>query len=168
MSARGSQPSKAEVIQLPRSAYEAILERLQDLEDALMLLKAERTHDPKTYLPGELVTRIVNGEHPVRVWRQHRGFTVAALARKSRVAGSYISEIETGKKTRLGRRTQETRHSARRRSRRARALAARRNRPSLPPRAKPACHCDAPKSARLFAIERHPKPSPPPRAERAG
>ena len=51
------------------------------------------------YVPVELAERIfVAGEHPVRVWREHRGLTLGALAKASGIAQSYVSEIEHGKK----------------------------------------------------------------------
>lgn len=98
MSARNSAVRKGAVVHIPRAKFEEILRRVQDLEDALILLKAERGHDPEAYLPGPLMKRLIGGEHPLRVWRDCRGFTVAALATRSGVGASYISEIETGKK----------------------------------------------------------------------
>jgi DNA-binding XRE family transcriptional regulator len=51
------------------------------------------------YVPVELAERIfVGGEHPVRVWREHRGLTLGVLAKQAGVAQSYVSEIENGKK----------------------------------------------------------------------
>jgi len=50
------------------------------------------------YLPLEAVERLCAGEHPVRVWRERRGLTRAALAASAGVAPSYLTEIETKKK----------------------------------------------------------------------
>ena len=47
------------------------------------------------YLPIELVRRLSAGEHPVRVWRVHRGLGRDALAAAAGIAPSYLSEIET-------------------------------------------------------------------------
>ena len=98
MSARNSALRKGAVVQIPRAEYEEILKRVQDLEDALIVLNAERDDRPEAYLPGALMKRLIAGEHALRVWRDHRGLTVAALATRSGVGASYISEIETGKK----------------------------------------------------------------------
>jgi len=49
-------------------------------------------------LPVEFVTRLIDGEHPVRIWREFRGLSPLALADKAGVGRSYIAEIEAGKK----------------------------------------------------------------------
>ena len=42
--------------------------------------------------------RIVEGEHPVRVWRTHRGMTARSLAVAAGIPSSYLSAIERGVK----------------------------------------------------------------------
>lgn len=42
--------------------------------------------------------RLIDGEHPVRVWREHRRMRAKDLAAASGIASSYLSAIETGKK----------------------------------------------------------------------
>ncbi len=49
-------------------------------------------------LSDEFVTRLLAGEHPIRIWREHRGLTSPALADKARVSRSYLTEIEGLKK----------------------------------------------------------------------
>ncbi len=81
-----------------RPEFEALLERVEALEDALDMQAAVAKRKTREYLPAELVDRLLAGESPVRIWREHRGLTLASLAEKSGVGLSYISEIETGKK----------------------------------------------------------------------
>ena len=50
------------------------------------------------YVPIELADRIFAGEHPLRVWREYRGLTLSTLAKTAKIAPSYLSEIEAGKK----------------------------------------------------------------------
>ncbi len=51
-------------------------------------------------LPAAEANRILRaGEHPLRVWREHRGLTMTALGKAAGVPQSYISEVEAGKKT---------------------------------------------------------------------
>ena len=50
------------------------------------------------YLPGPLVDRLIAGESPIRIWREHRGLTLTALAEMASVSVSYLSEIEGGRK----------------------------------------------------------------------
>jgi hypothetical protein len=89
---------EAEMVMMPRAEYEVLLERLEDLEDTVDLLKAQAEGEARAYVPGEVVARIIAGEHPVRVWREHRGLTLTQLAHAAGVPQSYVSEIETKKK----------------------------------------------------------------------
>jgi DNA-binding XRE family transcriptional regulator len=97
--------SETDTITLTRSEYEALLNRLEDAEDNRRLAELATREDRlgrnearADYLPVELVDRLVAGEHPVRVWRGHRGLTREMLAVQAGVAPSYVTEIETGKK----------------------------------------------------------------------
>jgi DNA-binding XRE family transcriptional regulator len=93
-----------DTVTLSRADYEALLDRLEDFEDMATLdrLEARLAADPEgalaDYLPIELVKRLSAGEHPIRVWRAHRGMTREALAAAAGVAPSYLSEIETRRK----------------------------------------------------------------------
>jgi ribosome-binding ATPase YchF (GTP1/OBG family) len=70
-----------DTVTLSRADYEALLDRLEDFEDMATLdrLEARLAADPEgaltDYLPIELVKRLSAGEHPIRVWRAHRGMT---------------------------------------------------------------------------------------------
>lgn len=83
-----------ETVTLPRAEYEAMRERLEDLEDIVAARAAQTGHT----LPHDSAMRILAGEHPVRVWRDYRGMSAVALAAAARVSKTYLSEIETGKK----------------------------------------------------------------------
>ena len=50
------------------------------------------------YLSAELVSRRLAGEHPLRIWREHRGLSQEELAGKARIGRSYLAEIEGHKK----------------------------------------------------------------------
>ncbi|MEH3116446.1 MAG: helix-turn-helix transcriptional regulator [Methylorubrum populi] len=47
-------------------------------------------------IPASVVERLVSGENRVRVWREHRGLSGAALAKRAGLAQAYLSQIETG------------------------------------------------------------------------
>jgi DNA-binding Xre family transcriptional regulator len=96
---------KTDTITLNLAEYEALIARVEDAEDLAAVAAAEareavlgkdRAH--ADYLPIELARRLSAGEHPVRVWRIHRGLTREALAAAARIAPSYLSEIETRRK----------------------------------------------------------------------
>jgi DNA-binding XRE family transcriptional regulator len=85
-------------VTLRRSEYEALVRRLEDLED---LRAVERAHNNKgrSYVPAEMVKRLISGnESRIKIWREHRGLSLRALAGKAGVAPAYLSEIESGKK----------------------------------------------------------------------
>jgi DNA-binding XRE family transcriptional regulator len=84
---------------VPWDEYRTMMERLEELQDIVDADKAmtEIANGAEAY-PAELVERLVNGDNPVRVWREHRGMTTAALAAASGVTSSAISQIESGKR----------------------------------------------------------------------
>ena len=51
-----------------------------------------------TFLSVDQVRRILDGASPLRVYREHRGLTLQALADRIGVGKSHLSQIETGKK----------------------------------------------------------------------
>lgn len=90
---------------LRRTDFERGLEAVEDAEDILALGAAEAREKDlgkaaarADHLPVELVVRLMAGEHPVRIWREHRGLSPQALAGKAGVGRSYVLEIEGSKK----------------------------------------------------------------------
>jgi transcriptional regulator with XRE-family HTH domain len=49
-------------------------------------------------VPGEVTYAILDGGHPVRVWREHRGLTQQQLAEAAGISIPYLSQIESGKR----------------------------------------------------------------------
>ena len=89
-----------DTVTLRRADYQALLEALEDAADIALLRAAEAAvqRGESELLPIEMVERLLAGENPVRVWRTHRGMTAGRLAKIAKLAPSYLSEIETGKK----------------------------------------------------------------------
>lgn len=69
--------------------------RVEDLEDRLSL---NTPYEEEELLDGDALKRIIEGESPVRVWRQYRGMTGQQLGDACGVTKSYISSIENGRK----------------------------------------------------------------------
>jgi len=95
----------ADTVTLTRAEYEALLQQIEDAEDLALVAAAEAREAAlgkkaarADHLPIELVERLSAGEHPIRVWRAHRGLTREALAAAAGVSPSYVSEIETRRK----------------------------------------------------------------------
>lgn len=90
----------ADSVTLRRADFEALMELVtdaQDLADA-EAVKARLRGGETEVFPFEVAERLLDGEHPVIVFREHRGFTARGLADAASVAPSYLSEIENGKK----------------------------------------------------------------------
>jgi len=47
-------------------------------------------------IPAAFANRILDGEKPIRVWREYRGLSVKALAEKAEISAAYLSQIEGG------------------------------------------------------------------------
>jgi mRNA interferase RelE/StbE len=81
-----------------RAEHEALRERVEDLEDTLLLIAVEGKTKVDDCLPVELVKRMLAGESLVRLWREHRGLGLNELAKAAGIPRSYLSEIENKKK----------------------------------------------------------------------
>lgn len=95
----------ADTVTLSRTEYEALLDLAEDAEDRAVLLRQRaleaeigKAAARANYLDVSLVKRLLAGESPVRIWREHRKMTLRKLAEDSAVPQGYLSEIETGKK----------------------------------------------------------------------
>jgi DNA-binding Xre family transcriptional regulator len=76
------------------------LEEAEDENDALelRLAKVQDALFGGEHIPAAVVDRLADGEAPVRVWREHRGLSLRALAAKAGISAAMLSEIENGKK----------------------------------------------------------------------
>ena len=93
-------PDGEEMIVLSRKDYEAMIARIEDLEDSLTIADFERklAAGEEELIPAEYVNRMSEGESPIRVWRDFRGMAAKDLAAAAGISTAYLSEIETGKK----------------------------------------------------------------------
>lgn len=89
-----------QMVTIPRDEYDRLLAAAEDLADlqAYDRAMADLASGKEELIPAEYVNRILDGESPVRVFRDLRGMTQAALAEASGVNRVYIAEIEGGKK----------------------------------------------------------------------
>ena len=92
---------KPEYAVIPVDVYRQLLEQAEDAEDIRAADKAMREieNGEDEMIPGSIVDALIDGvDHPLRVWREYRGLTQDALAKKAGVGKSYISQIETGRR----------------------------------------------------------------------
>ena len=84
-------------ISVPVKTVRQMLRAYEDLLDVLAFDEAKK-HGGETF-PKELVDRLITGDNRLRVYREYRGLTQAALAAASSVSRDMIAMIETGRKT---------------------------------------------------------------------
>jgi DNA-binding XRE family transcriptional regulator len=65
------------------------------LEDAAATAAYNRSREQER-VPIELVDRLLAGESPVKVWREYRDLSQRALAARTGLNFTYLSQIETG------------------------------------------------------------------------
>lgn len=84
---------------MPYAEYKALRELADDADDAAALLRFAKRYakgEVET-VPIEVVDRLLAGESPLRVWREHRGMTAAQLAAAADVTPAHVSKLESGK-----------------------------------------------------------------------
>lgn len=91
---------KPEWAVLPFEEYERLiaaaemLEDIRDYDDARQRLAAG-----EEVVPSDVVYAILDGENPLRVWREHRHLTQQELADRAGISKPYLSQLEAGKRT---------------------------------------------------------------------
>jgi len=93
-------PSGERLVVLAEGEYQTLLEAATEAADLATIrrFRERLAAGEEELLPAEMVDRILDGENPIRVWREHRGMSVKALAGKAGIAPAYLSQIETGKR----------------------------------------------------------------------
>ena len=88
---------KREFAVIPIELYERLSVALEDADDAA-LFDSARAADDGLRIPAAVANAILDGEQPVKVWREHRGLTQDALAGKAGISKPYLCQIETRKR----------------------------------------------------------------------
>lgn len=89
-----------EMVTIPRDEYDRLRAAAEDLADLQTFdrAKAALTAGDDELIPADYANRLLNGEIPLRVYRDLRKMTQAALAEKAGVNRVTVAEIETGRK----------------------------------------------------------------------
>lgn len=84
---------------LPEAEYRLLADSAEDNADIQAAIRAEERHlAGEEYVPAALVERLVNGESPLKVWREYRGFTQQHLGEQLGLSKMTISDLESGKR----------------------------------------------------------------------
>jgi DNA-binding XRE family transcriptional regulator len=74
-----------------------MLQDIRDCDEALQSLQS--IADGEEVIPAHVPYAIIlDGENPVKVWREYRDMTQQELAQAAGISASYLSQIETGKR----------------------------------------------------------------------
>lgn len=89
-----------EMVTIPREEYERLVALAEDAEDAgaVTRFRARLASGEEELVPAAVVERLLGGESPIRVWREHRGMTQSGLARASGVNRVVVADIEAGRR----------------------------------------------------------------------
>lgn len=88
---------KREFAVIPIELYERLATALEDADDAALADSARATDDGFR-IPAAVVNALLDGDQPVKVWREQRGLTQEALAAKAGISKAYLCQIETRKR----------------------------------------------------------------------
>lgn len=97
-------PDGSEMVVLSRPDYDALLEAIAferaDADAAAVhrdAMSRIRAGDEET-IDGDMLDRLTSGkEHPVKIWRDHRRLSQAALAGAAGCSAQAVANIETGR-----------------------------------------------------------------------
>lgn len=86
------------LVVIPESEWLAIQEKLEDREDLAAIDEFQRklAAGAEEFVPSAMVDRLMSGEAPIRVWREYREISLAALAQAAGVAADHLQEVEAG------------------------------------------------------------------------
>ncbi len=95
-----------ETVTLRREDYEALLDELEEAQD-LAAVRGGRAHEVRTgyesarkdYLTADESKRLLDGEHPVKIWREKRGLSQRELTEAAGVGSECVGDIEACRKT---------------------------------------------------------------------
>ena len=79
---------------VPEDVYQRMLDDIDDLYDIRAYDAAKAK--PQELIPAIIVDRLIDGENPLRVWREYRGYTGATLAEQVGITAAYLSQLEHG------------------------------------------------------------------------
>jgi DNA-binding XRE family transcriptional regulator len=84
---------------IPYETFQRLVEEVEMLQDIRAFDEAkEALARGEELIPSEVTYAILDGEHPIRVWREYRGMTQRELAEAAGISVAYVSQIEAGKR----------------------------------------------------------------------
>ena len=91
-----TQGGRPAFVVIPIEEWRRIEATLEDRTDAASLRAFLK--NPSETFPDSVVAAILDGAHPLKALRDHRGMTQADLAKEAGTSAVYISQIERGER----------------------------------------------------------------------
>jgi len=93
-------PNGERMAVLPLADYERLMAAAEDAADIRSADAVRRriAGGEDELIPAAFANRLLDGENPVRVWREHRGLSAKDLAARADVSAPYLSQIENGQR----------------------------------------------------------------------
>lgn len=90
-----------DMVTITKQEYDRLCAAAEDLADlkAYDSAIAALNRGEDELVPAEFFNRLLNGENALRVYRELRGYTQAALAERADVSRATVGEIEISRKT---------------------------------------------------------------------
>jgi len=90
---------KPEWAVVPYETYQQLVKDAEMLQDVQDYDKVKKMIDQgEELVPSKVVYAILDGENPIRVWREYRELTQKQLAEAAGTSIPYLSQIESGKR----------------------------------------------------------------------
>ena len=88
-------------VTIPRTEYDRLCALEEDLHDieAAHAIEARINAGIEELVPAQIADRLIDGEPPLRVWREHRRLSQSELARAADTSRVQIVEIEARRRT---------------------------------------------------------------------
>ena len=95
-----SKDGQPEYAVVPYNDYQKLLANAEMLVDLVAYDATKRAlaSGEEELIPAAVVDRLLDGDNPIRVWREFRGLTSAKLATACDVSAAAISQLEAGKR----------------------------------------------------------------------
>ena len=84
---------------IPYAEYQKMLDAVEMVEDIRAYDEAKaKLEAGEEVIPSKVVYALLDGENPIRVWREYRGLTQQHLAEKAGISKPYLSQLESGQR----------------------------------------------------------------------
>lgn len=93
-------PSGERLVVISEAEYARLVEAAEDASDrqAVDAFRRDLAAGDEELIPVAVVDRLFDGESRIKVWREHRRLTAAALADAAGITQPFLSQLETGKR----------------------------------------------------------------------